>query len=117
MRLLSLVSATGQVEKATVLIVLVGGVLLFVVGRRRGTLPGAGLVVLAAGMSAPFLHFSPSSWMAARLHLAEATAAWLYSGGLLLLTLAGWGLVLAALFRFRAVQPEDPEGTAPEADG
>lgn len=117
MNLSALLSLTGKAEQAAVLVVLAGGILLFVVGRRRGTLSGAGLVVLAAGMLAGYLPLAPLSWIAAQLHVTVTTVGLLHSGVLLLLNLGGWALVLVALFRFRAVKPEGPDGAPSETDG
>lgn len=94
------------------LAILAGGIVLFTVGKARGALPGAGFVVLAAGTvlssSAGLMMPVVAEGLGWSAVVVSATSTWVTA----LIAIAGWGLIIAALFRFRAERPETP-GQAP----
>lgn len=99
------------------LAIIAGGIILFAVGKGRGALPGAGFVVLGAGTGISGLISVLLPQISLDLHLASTAVSGLYSGIWLIFSLIGWGLVVAALFRFRAEKVDTPGGYPPPPPG
>jgi hypothetical protein len=96
------------------LAVIVGGIVFFAVGRRRGALAGAGFVTLAIGTIAS------SAWsviVQEPLTFRDARGGPLLPGTLveLLLGMAGWALVILAIVLLRPKRPPAPPFPPPPA--
>ncbi|HEY3688289.1 MAG TPA: hypothetical protein VGL93_34945 [Streptosporangiaceae bacterium] len=96
------------------LAVIVGGIVFFVVGRRRGALAGAGFVTLAVGTVAT------SAWsvvVGEPLTFRDARGGPLLPGTLveLLLGVAGWAMVVVAVVLLRPKRPPVPPFPPPPA--
>lgn len=101
----------------TALAVIAGGVVLFATGRARGALPGVGFVLLGIGVGATALVSLLIPSLQDSLDLTASTVSSLSSGIYLLFALIGWGLVIIALFRFRAEQSTTSTGYPPQQPG
>lgn len=98
----------------TALAVIAGGVILFAVGKGRGALSGTGYLVLGIGTIANAALSLLLPQISLRLHLATTVTGGLYSAVSLLFSVIGWGLVIAALFRFRGEDAATPGGYPPQ---
>jgi hypothetical protein len=107
-----LASLSLLVSALSVLAIIAGGIVLFVVGKGRGALPGTGFLVLGVGtaITTVFSFLLPS--ISAQFNLGSEAASGIFNVVVLLFSLVGWGLVLAALLKLRNEKP-DTGGQAP----
>lgn len=100
------------------LAILAGGIALFVVGKGRGALSGAGFVVLGIGTGVVTVLYPLLPAIAEQSHLGTFALSGMYSGITVIFSIIGWGLVLAALIRFRLEKPAAPgPGPSPYGPG
>lgn len=97
-------------------LILVGGIVFFVVGRGRGALPGAGFVVLAVGtvLGSLLAMFAPviiDDW-----DMPSPVFSAVYSIVQLLFDLVGWGLIIVAVIVLARSDPA-PATAGPAAPG
>jgi hypothetical protein len=86
-------------------LVLTGGIVLFVVGRGRGALPGAGFAVLAVGtvLGSLLAAFAPEIVHNSAMSFQAFSA--MYSIVQLLFDLVGWGLIIVAVIMLARSDP------------
>lgn len=98
---------------ASVIAIVVGGVMFFVLGKGRGTLAGIAFIVLAAGVlfGSIWPVFLPQ--IVAAFDLRIATASGMFTVLQLVVDVIGWGLVILAVLRLRNAGPPAPAAAPP----